>query len=180
MEKHVEQREAIQKYLAEIPEKLEKIQRLSEIHRTSRRLHARIDAVIVSIFAVLERIVNKLTDTWTCKVCGPRAATAMANDLHIDRTKKKTAGLKSMLKRHTKSSRDGSHGDGEITQETESQRPPPDNTTVADALADLETEIQRFQEEAAMCGEERLGRIEKGTEFTGHNVQSVARDTKGQ
>lgn len=84
-----------------------------------------------------------------------------------------------MLKRKSKGPKGGGSGDAEITEETESQRPP-DNTTVADALADLETEIQRFQEEVAMCGEERLGRIEQGTEFTGQNVQSVAKDTKGQ
>lgn len=93
VEKQAEQREAIQKCLAEIPEKLEKIHRLSEIHRTSRRLHARIDAVIVSIFAVLERIVNKLTDTWTCNVCGSCALTAMANDLDQIRQRKRLLAL---------------------------------------------------------------------------------------
>ncbi|KXX73453.1 hypothetical protein MMYC01_210158, partial [Madurella mycetomatis] len=64
VEKHVELRDQIQDWLVAIPEQLERIQRLSEVHHGSYRLHSFADAVLVSIFNVLERILNKLTKTW--------------------------------------------------------------------------------------------------------------------
>lgn len=67
VEKQVKQREAIQNWLAEIPEKLETIQRLSEIHHASIKLHVCTNDIIVAIFTVLERIVDKITRTWKSK-----------------------------------------------------------------------------------------------------------------
>jgi hypothetical protein len=67
VEKQVKQREAIQNWLAEIPEKLETIQRWSEIHHGAVRLHPYADAIMVAIFTVLERIVDKITRTWRSK-----------------------------------------------------------------------------------------------------------------
>lgn len=61
VEKRAQHREAIQNFLAEIPERLETIQRLSQIHHASVRLHLRADAVIVTVFTVLERIVDEIT-----------------------------------------------------------------------------------------------------------------------
>lgn len=61
VEKRAEHREAIQNFLAEIPERLETIQLLSQIHHASVRLHLRADAVIVAVFTVLERIVDEIT-----------------------------------------------------------------------------------------------------------------------
>jgi hypothetical protein len=54
-------------WLAEIPEQLETIQRLSEIYHASIRLHSCADAIIVAIFTVLERIVDNITRTWRGK-----------------------------------------------------------------------------------------------------------------
>ena len=51
-------------FLAEIPEKLEAIQRLSHLHRYSVQLHMCADGVIVAIFVVLERIVEQISRTW--------------------------------------------------------------------------------------------------------------------
>ncbi|KAK3988846.1 hypothetical protein QBC44DRAFT_397433 [Cladorrhinum sp. PSN332] len=153
VEKHAEQREAIQTFLAEIPQKLEKMHRLSDIHRTSRRLHACIDGVIVSIFIVLERIVNRLTDTWT--------------------------SLKSMLKGRAKKTSHHKLNDSELAEDSDSKRHKPLNqTTVVDALADLESQVQRFEEEVLVCDRERLKRIEQETGSTSHNVEAVIKDTK--
>ena len=68
VEKHANQREAIQTFLAEIPDKLERIQRLSDIHRNSYRIHSYMDSVLVCIFNVLERIINKVTKPWKSKI----------------------------------------------------------------------------------------------------------------
>ncbi|KAK4224088.1 hypothetical protein QBC38DRAFT_486249 [Podospora fimiseda] len=161
VEKHNEQREAIQKFLAEIPHKLEKMHRLSDIHCDSRRLHACIDGVIVAIFVVLERIVNKLTDTWTYK------------------TKKKTATLKSIIKGRSKKSKNCSTDDTELREEGDAKDGTTlDQTTVADAIADLETQVQRFEEEVLICDKERLKRVEQDTGSTSHNVEAVVKDTK--
>lgn len=61
VEKRAEHREAIQNFLAEIPERLETIQRLSQIHYASIRIHTLADAVMVAVFTVLERIVDEIT-----------------------------------------------------------------------------------------------------------------------
>ncbi|TDZ24909.1 hypothetical protein Cob_v002441 [Colletotrichum orbiculare MAFF 240422] len=54
-------REEIENFLAEIPKKLDKVRRLSELHLWSKRLHERANGVLVAIFVVLESIVDKLT-----------------------------------------------------------------------------------------------------------------------
>lgn len=75
VEKRAEHREAIQNFLAEIPERLDTIQRLSQIHHTSIRLHLRADAVMVAVFTVLERIVDEITKVRKSKwLIGPTSA----------------------------------------------------------------------------------------------------------
>jgi len=64
VEKNAKERDETQSFLAEIPEKMEKIQRLSEIHNTSPELFVRANAVKAAIYVVLERIMNKITRTW--------------------------------------------------------------------------------------------------------------------
>jgi hypothetical protein len=51
----------IQATLADIPRKLSNIQRISSAHRKTPKLHFRADQVFLSIFVILERIINKLS-----------------------------------------------------------------------------------------------------------------------
>lgn len=51
----------IQATLADIPRRLNNIQRISQAHRKTPELHLRADQVFLSIFVILERIVNKLS-----------------------------------------------------------------------------------------------------------------------
>ncbi|KAK3368359.1 hypothetical protein B0H63DRAFT_534533 [Podospora didyma] len=64
VEKHCEHRQAVQQFLSEIPTQLDRIKRLKEIHQISLRLHSLADSVLLSIFVVLERIVDDLTRSW--------------------------------------------------------------------------------------------------------------------
>jgi len=58
-------------FLAEIPEKLECIQLQAGLHLDAIRVHKQRDSVLVSIFVVLERIVNELTQTWRGTTISP-------------------------------------------------------------------------------------------------------------
>ena len=64
MEKHFERREAIQGFLAEIPQKLERIQRLADLHHKSLRLHCCASEVMVAVYGTLESIIDDITKTW--------------------------------------------------------------------------------------------------------------------
>lgn len=68
LEKHAEEREAVKNFLTEIPERLGEIQRLNNIHRESHRVHSCADAILVSVFTVLERIMDKITKDWQSKI----------------------------------------------------------------------------------------------------------------
>ncbi|TAQ88346.1 hypothetical protein B7494_g3358 [Chlorociboria aeruginascens] len=67
VESHESLREDIQAALASIPIKLRRIRKLSEIHVQSPELHESADGVFISIFEVLERIINKLSTHFTFK-----------------------------------------------------------------------------------------------------------------
>ncbi|KAJ9613388.1 hypothetical protein H2200_003330 [Cladophialophora chaetospira] len=64
VEEHEKFRAAIQKALAEIPRKLSKVQRLSDIPFKPPILHQHADAVLVAIFVVLERIIDWFLKSW--------------------------------------------------------------------------------------------------------------------
>ncbi|KAK1974988.1 hypothetical protein LZ30DRAFT_639419 [Colletotrichum cereale] len=65
---HEKKRQAVENALADIPKKLNKIQRLSALHIKSKRLHEKGDGVLVGIFVVFEAIINDLTMDFTTKV----------------------------------------------------------------------------------------------------------------
>ncbi len=134
MEKHAEQREAIQKFLAEIPDNLERIQRLRDLNITSEKLHQRTDAVLVAIFVVLERIVDRLTRSW--------AKSARTEKI-----------LKGVFKPKSKSKEIAPLGSN--VDDSEDRK-----LDVTDALADLQTQVDAFQAEVDMCDKERFGRME--------------------
>ncbi|PQE11002.1 hypothetical protein CJF31_00000718 [Rutstroemia sp. NJR-2017a BVV2] len=138
VEKQAKQREAIQNWLAEIPEKLETIQRLSEIHHASIRLHSCANDIIVAIFTVLERIVDKITRTWKVKLG--------------EQTGKITKTLHSLPFR----SKPGA--DAAVDEDEQEKK-----LTVPDALAQLQKRIDSFQKEVDMCERERLGEVAKNT-----------------
>lgn len=67
MEEHENLRKDIQAALADIPRKLNNVHRLSDVHVQSLALHSCADSVFLSIFIVLERIINKLSMSFTGK-----------------------------------------------------------------------------------------------------------------
>ncbi|KAL9112648.1 MAG: hypothetical protein Q9187_007750 [Circinaria calcarea] len=150
IEKQVKQREEIQNWLAEIPEKLETIQRLSEIHHASIRLHSCADAIIVAIFTVLERIVDKITRTWRVKLAEKSGKFVKTFQSLSFRSKSN----------HQKLKEDNDMGepgaDGLVDEDDRELK-----LTVTDALDQLQKQIKSFQEEVDMCERERLGRVER-------------------
>jgi hypothetical protein len=58
---HEKLRKEIQTALADIPHKLDTVHRLHEVHYKSFRLQSCADTVFISIFGVLERIVDRLS-----------------------------------------------------------------------------------------------------------------------
>ncbi|KAK0714401.1 hypothetical protein B0T21DRAFT_454629 [Apiosordaria backusii] len=148
VEKHVKEREAIQQFLADIPDKLGMLQRLSDIHSETERLHCCIDAVLVSIFTVLERIVDDLTDTWSYKA------------------KKRSAGFKAMFRSSPKS-KPGSNS-AEVVKPVSCEK-----MTVADALRIFEDQVDRFQKEVDMCTRESLASIRRTVDDLHRQQQKV-------
>lgn len=67
MEKHENLRKDIHAALADIPRKLNTVHRLTEIHIKSPELHSCTDSVFLSVFIVLERIIDKLSKSFTGK-----------------------------------------------------------------------------------------------------------------
>ncbi|KAK0707757.1 hypothetical protein B0H67DRAFT_588512 [Lasiosphaeris hirsuta] len=142
VEKHAEQRKAIQKCLAEIPDMLEKIQRLSDVHRTSRQLHERADAVLVAIFFVLERIVDTLTR---------------------DKTTERVDKIKGMFKTRSKTKALAGYKPANDSVASASQTENEDKTPVKNALEGLKARIDAFQEQVEICAQEKLGQIKSDT-----------------
>ena len=64
MEAHEKLRAGMEQSLARIPKELNKIRTLSNVYIQRDALHRRADEVLVSIFTVLERIIEKLSRTW--------------------------------------------------------------------------------------------------------------------
>ncbi|OHW89479.1 hypothetical protein CSPAE12_11934 [Colletotrichum incanum] len=67
-DEHEKKRQAVESALADIPKKLNRVQRLSDLHIKSKRLHEKADGVLVAIFVVFEAIINDLTMDFTTKV----------------------------------------------------------------------------------------------------------------
>ncbi|KAK1957572.1 hypothetical protein LY78DRAFT_663504 [Colletotrichum sublineola] len=64
-DEHEKKRQAVETALADIPKKLNKIQRLSGLHIKSKCLHEKADGVLVAIFVVFEAVINGLTMDFT-------------------------------------------------------------------------------------------------------------------
>lgn len=67
MENHEKLRVDMEQSLARIPKELSSIERLSNVHIQRDGLHKHADDVLVSIFTVLERIIEKLSRSWKGK-----------------------------------------------------------------------------------------------------------------
>ncbi|RSM12542.1 hypothetical protein CEP52_002423 [Fusarium oligoseptatum] len=145
VEERAEHREAIQNFLAEIPEKLETIQRLSQIHLASIRLHLCADAVMVAVFTVLERIIDEITKAQKIKL-QDRAKSLVTGIRFLQKKKSKADGVEEL-----NADVAGDKDDGR-----ELQKPP----SIADALTGLQDEIHRFQREVDICNHESLGRMQ--------------------
>ncbi|KAI1139708.1 hypothetical protein F5Y05DRAFT_379832 [Hypoxylon sp. FL0543] len=163
VEKHHEQRETIQNFLAEIPEKLETIQRLSRIHYRSVRLHSCADSVMVAVFTVLERIVEKITRTWKIKLA--------------EKTNKMGGFFPLRIRNKLVYSRQTGNEDVvKLVEDDDSGQE--HELTVADALEGLQCQIEHFQTEAELCEQERLGRIEVSTTDLKRGLVLVAKQNK--
>lgn len=64
MENHEKLRADMEQSLARIPKELDKIRTLSNVYIQRDELHKHADDVLVSIFTVLERIIEKLSRSW--------------------------------------------------------------------------------------------------------------------
>ncbi|EEU37124.1 uncharacterized protein NECHADRAFT_86736 [Fusarium vanettenii 77-13-4] len=156
VEKRAEHREAIQNFLAEIPERLETIQRLSQIHHASIRLHRRADAVMVAVFTVLERIVDKITKARKVKL--------------QDKAKSLAASIRFRKRQHSESHNDQEPSAGVASDEDDDRE---QKLSVVDALADLQNEIDNFQKEVDICNQERLGSMQVAVGDLGHGLRFV-------
>ncbi|GKT52758.1 hypothetical protein ColTof3_00097 [Colletotrichum tofieldiae] len=67
-DEYEKKRQAVETALADIPKKLNRVQRLSDLHIKSKRLHEKADGVLVAIFVVFEAIINDLTMDFTTRV----------------------------------------------------------------------------------------------------------------
>ncbi|KAL2289204.1 hypothetical protein FJTKL_02232 [Diaporthe vaccinii] len=110
IEAHEKLRAEMEQSLARIPKELNKIRRLSNIYIQRDELHRRADEVLVSIFVVLERIIERLSRSW---------------------------------------------------KESISRRIKGDEGSVQDALQTLSDSIAEFNEEAEVCAQLRMGRMEE-------------------
>ncbi|KAK0671526.1 hypothetical protein QBC41DRAFT_300461 [Cercophora samala] len=153
VEKQVKERENIHKFLAEIPERLDRLHRLFMTYNKSQRMHMQMNAVLVSVFVVLERIIDKITDTWTQKIM------------------KHSANLKAFFKPSTKLKCNPTiPGNCDDTSTT---------LTITQALQHFRDLVQRFEEEVQVCGHERLASVVKGVENTSsqnNDLVSTCRD----
>ncbi|KAK3331866.1 hypothetical protein B0T19DRAFT_414117 [Cercophora scortea] len=155
VEKHAEQREAIHNLLAEIPERLETIQRLSAIHHASLPLQSCADAVMFAIFSVLQSIVDDITRTWKVKFAETTAKLAeKLRGMHVPFRSKAGDQFSNAL---IKNSEHNAQAEGADDEGGNIPRP---RLTVPNAIAELQKHIDRFQRQVDICSEERLGRGE--------------------
>ncbi|ETS76966.1 hypothetical protein PFICI_10840 [Pestalotiopsis fici W106-1] len=149
IEHHAEQREALQGFLAAIPEKLESIQRFADIHHASARLHVCADAVMTAVFSVLESIVDKITRT--LKVRLAESTTKFSRKLSkLSRRSGDQADIASVI-------------DAQASNDAIKDQQKQPILAVDDALSALQMQIDRFQKEVDLCGHERLGEIKNDT-----------------
>ncbi|KAL1862621.1 hypothetical protein Daus18300_008418 [Diaporthe australafricana] len=133
MESHEKLRLDMEKSLARIPKELSKIERLSNVYIKRDELHKHADHVLVSIFTVLERIIDRLSRTW-----------------------KENFSIK--FKDNASKDQGG---------------------TVEEALQTLTDSISDFNEEAKVCAQLRLGRMEETGQAVKFIAESMSEAVKG-
>ncbi|KAK5653013.1 hypothetical protein OQA88_9299 [Cercophora sp. LCS_1] len=168
VEKHAKQREEIQNWLAAIPETLDEVQRLYELHRKSQRLHECANEVLVSMFSVLERIVNKITESWRDRIGVSMVAERAEKIKGVFKSKSKSTALVQTTSATLQ------------TSATQSMEPDEEgkNLTIEDALNDFKLQMARFQKEVDMCSQERMGRIEDDTTDIKRGTLTIAKEIK--
>ncbi|KAI0556066.1 hypothetical protein F4679DRAFT_16624 [Xylaria curta] len=161
LEKHTEEREATKKFLTEIQDRLGGIQRLHAIHRGSPEIHSCADAILVSVFTVLERIMEKITKDWQSSFLDPLRAVG-SNARKLIGKGRKTKLL--------------NESDGAITTSLEPQVKIDNTKNIPEALAELQRCIDRFQSEVDMATTEMIGSIDKNTKLLPKAVIWIARN----
>ncbi|KAI0485563.1 hypothetical protein F4859DRAFT_471720 [Xylaria cf. heliscus] len=161
LEKHSEEREAIKNFLTEIQDRLAGIQRLSNIHRESHRVHSCADAIMVSVFTVLERIMDKITKNW--------------QNSFLDPLKSVGSSVKKIVVRGRKTkSHNGENG--VVTTSGESQVKPDDTQSIPEALEELRQCIDQFQTEIDLATKEMIGSIDQNIKSFSKAVVWMARN----
>ncbi|KAI0451498.1 hypothetical protein F5B21DRAFT_486773 [Xylaria acuta] len=161
LEKHAEEREATKNFLTEIQDSLGGIQRLNDIHRGSPGVHLCADAILVSVFTVLERIMEKITKDWQSSFLDPLKVVGSSVKKLIGK------GRKTKLP----------NGDnGAVTTYVELQVEFDNNQSVPEALAELRRCIDQFQSEVDLATKEMIGSIDKNIKSFSKAVVWMARN----
>ncbi|KAI0193585.1 hypothetical protein EV127DRAFT_509713 [Xylaria flabelliformis] len=158
LEKHTEEREATENFLAEIQDRLSGIQRLHDIHRGSPGVHSCADAILVSVFAVLERIMEKITKDWESSFLDPLKAASSNVKKFIGK------GRKTKLL------------DGTIVTSVKPQAETGNAQSIPEALAELQRCVDRFQNEVDLATKEMIGSIDKNIKSFPRAVVWLARN----
>ncbi|KAJ2988901.1 hypothetical protein NUW58_g3737 [Xylaria curta] len=162
IEKHTKEREATETFLTEIQDRLGGIQRLNHIHRSSHRVHSYADAVLVSVFTVLERIMDKITKSWQASFLEPLKG--FGNDVkNLFRGDNRTKLCEERNAIATTSP--------ESNTETETGK----IQSVPDALAALQRCIEQFQNEIDLATKEMIASIDQKVSSTNTNVKYLSR-----
>ncbi|TRX92694.1 hypothetical protein FHL15_006368 [Xylaria flabelliformis] len=143
LEKHTEEREATENFLTEIQDRLSGIQRLHDIHRGSPGVHSCADAILVSVFTVLERIMEKITKDWQSSFLDPLKS------------------VSSNVKRLIGKGRKTKLLDGTVTTSVNPQAESGNVQSIPEALAELQRCVDRFQNEVDLATKEMIGSIDK-------------------
>lgn len=147
MEAHEKLQAEMEKSLARIPEELSKIKTLKNVYIQRDELHKHADDVLVSIFTVLERIIERMSRTWRGKsnsICSSGYfCVEMCLMVHI------------RIENLSFKSKDN-------------------GGSVRSALDKLSESIAEFNNEAGVCAQLRMGRIEE----TGQAVKVAVESTR--
>ncbi|KAI1120180.1 hypothetical protein F5Y10DRAFT_290197 [Nemania abortiva] len=144
LESYKEKREAIEKFLGEIQEKLDGIYRLTYVHSASYQVHSRADSVLVSVFAVLEQILDKIAK----KLVGRKRLKALG-----DRAR-------GFLKR-CHDEKPGGDSNNATLIVNGSMVETDDTHGIPDALKELQRRVDRFQDEVDLAEKELIGNTNK-------------------
>lgn len=135
--------------LLEIPRKLDAVQRLSDVHMESAKLHEYADAVLVSIFLCLERIIDRLSMSTSGELFWQLSLNERMQQIVCLRIAN-TAFPEKLV------SKVKGHSDD-----------------IREALDTLESDIKAFQDEVHVCADERMGRMDRRTSTIDRNVLRV-------